>query len=429
MKSLIQIIALSLLCLSTQAQIVDYFYPSLENKKCFNRIFHYATDYKTNEHGNVIYFDSFVSYSILPSGHIETISKSTLNKDGKSLPMGVTISSYIAENNLIKQVEVFSSFFNKTSKTNNIVLKYPPANWVEIDKDEVLEYHYSSSFDKLVTKYGEYDCIKVVKKNKAIDLEFKEYENETEIWYYAKNIGLVKNEIWVTEDDINHTIIGTLHDECSKYSFKETTLKNTNDIQKSFKKESLENKPEKNHSKQQYKKNPLITGSTSNILWGVDNYNDVSLDLNYNSKVSPSKIIMGYDSPNGLKFFILFDEIDVAINIGNILRMKEVLNNYGEPYDNYYVNIATHDFDNDKNPEIILAIGDGFSYMWVNIIKYHPPLNISDAKRIENWSIIASFMGQSVIHIDEEEIIVPIGTQGIFEKYVFVNGDFTRVLK
>jgi hypothetical protein len=170
----------------------------------------------------------------------------------------------------------------------------------------------------------------------------------------------------------------------------------------------------------------LILGTNNNAIWGKDNTKDITLVLDFKSKVKPSSMTIGYDTPNGTKFRIYFKDINVAIDLRYVISMERGINNWGDCDDGYYVQCATHDFDNDKNPEIIIAVGNGSFDMWVNVIKFHPPASSDDAIRTENWSVIASFSGQEKIHIDGHVITVPFGSQGLFNEYTWVNGKFVK---
>lgn len=170
----------------------------------------------------------------------------------------------------------------------------------------------------------------------------------------------------------------------------------------------------------------LILGVENSVIWGKESTSDVSLDLSYKAKVKPASMKIGYDNPNGTKFRIYFKDLNVAIDLRNIISMSSGMNEWGECNQGYYVQVATHDFDGDKNPEIIIAVGNGLFDMSVNVIKYHPPINSDDAIRNENWSIVANFEGQDKIYVENGVITVPIGSQGLFDEYTWLNGKFVK---
>lgn len=170
----------------------------------------------------------------------------------------------------------------------------------------------------------------------------------------------------------------------------------------------------------------LIYGVENKIIWGKEDTKDVTLPLDFKTNVKPNQILIGYNSPNGTKFYVTFKNLGVFVDLLNIISMENGLNEYGDCNEGYYIEVAAHDFDDDKNPEIIIAVGNGLFDMWINVIKYYPPLNPEDAIRTENWTLVASFYGQNEIHIDKQVIHVPIGTQGLFTEYTWVNGKFIK---
>lgn len=167
-------------------------------------------------------------------------------------------------------------------------------------------------------------------------------------------------------------------------------------------------------------------GTDNNVVWGNESTNDTILNLDFKAKVKPISMTIGYDTPNGIKFRIYFKDLNVAVDLRYIISMENGVNEWGDFDEGYYVQVVTHDFDNDKNPEIIIAIGNGSFDMSANVIKYHPPTISDDAIRTENCTIIANFQGQEKIHIDGQVITVPIGSQGLFDEYTWVNGKFVK---
>ncbi|MCB9810514.1 hypothetical protein H6777_00010 [Candidatus Nomurabacteria bacterium] len=174
----------------------------------------------------------------------------------------------------------------------------------------------------------------------------------------------------------------------------------------------------------------IIFGVDNELVWGKENVADVTTDLKFKAKVKPKSLTVGYDSPNGIKFNLLFEKAIVnlryVMEFGNEKTPFYGLSEFGDCMERYYVSIAIHDFDGDKNPEIIVVVGDGLLDLWANVIKYHPPSKEEDAIRTENWTTVASFGGQDKIYVENGVITVPIGSQGLYEEYTWVNGKFVK---
>ncbi len=170
----------------------------------------------------------------------------------------------------------------------------------------------------------------------------------------------------------------------------------------------------------------LIEGVSNQVIWGKTSKKDVTLKLNYVSSVKPISITTGFGHPNGIKIVILFEGSNTAVNLGNIMSIENGFND-GELEENYFIQIATYDFDGDKNPEIIVAVGDGLVNLNVNVFKFIAPLNQLNASKEENWKLIGNFQGQEQIIIENKKISVPYGSQGLFDEYIYSNGKFKMI--
>ena len=135
-------------------------------------------------------------------------------------------------------------------------------------------------------------------------------------------------------------------------------------------------------------------------------------------------MVIGNGHPNGLKFQIHFKGLKDAVDLSNIYNMLAGLDEYSGLKEGYYVQVATYDFDGDKNPEIIIAIGNGSNEVGLNIVKYYPPKNPKDAGRLDNWVVVLNVLGRQKIELKNMKIVVPIGAQGRFKEYSWVDGKF-----
>lgn len=170
----------------------------------------------------------------------------------------------------------------------------------------------------------------------------------------------------------------------------------------------------------------LIKDSEPILQWGKSNTQMQTLTLDYKAKISPSILLVGYDNPNGMKFQVSFKEPSVAVNLQYVIDLKKVTNEFMDINEGYYVEVSLHDFDGDKNPEIIIVVGDGLVDLVANVVKYHPPTARTDAGRIENWSLLGTFYGQEFIRIINTKIVLPIGSQGLYDEYNFIENKFVK---
>lgn len=157
------------------------------------------------------------------------------------------------------------------------------------------------------------------------------------------------------------------------------------------------------------------------IIWkqqyDISKNKNIQVDLNNDGNLE--NINIGMDTPNGTKINVYFQES--GYNLIYDMSLSENLNLFDEAGDvkeNYFIHLDVFDFDNDFIPEIIVAIGDGLNELQVSILKYTNKIQDSNESPYKE---IGSIIGQSNILIDEDEkaILVPYGSQGLYDKYVY----------
>ena len=159
--------------------------------------------------------------------------------------------------------------------------------------------------------------------------------------------------------------------------------------------------------------------------WGKTSFDDIRLTLNYQTDVRPTSLRVGRNTPNGTKFSTRFPKIVVNLPL-EFYDDFEGFNKWGDINKGYYVQVAEHDFDSDGVPEIVVAVGNDFIDLVVNVVKYHAPQSADDAGRPENWSLIGSFPGQQKAYLKKDSIIMPFGSQGRFKEYTWVKSKFVE---
>ncbi|MBN2777868.1 MAG: hypothetical protein JXR36_09505 [Bacteroidales bacterium] len=204
---------LLLLSISINAQIEQYFIPS---KEYTGKVFDYKT--KPIKNGKY-YFTSSIEYRRIHLDTVDVVCSQIMYENKSPNSMGDTYKTYIVDNKSVRHVYTYSTFFDKQAFKNSVILKYPPSTWVDKKADPDVDYLYKSEFGKLTTQYGQYDCIIVTLNYKALDSSVKDIEKDMHIYYYARGLGLVKEEFFVEGDLVDYTITGTLVDNFSKNSF------------------------------------------------------------------------------------------------------------------------------------------------------------------------------------------------------------------
>jgi hypothetical protein len=170
----------------------------------------------------------------------------------------------------------------------------------------------------------------------------------------------------------------------------------------------------------------LIYGLDNTIFY-KNNSKETTLNLNYNNKFSPLKLIIKQRHPNGLNIKVYFKSLDnnsvPDINLTNIIPKINGFDDFHELLDGYYLQIGTYKFQDNIDPHILIAVGDSLINLTLLIIEYHPPEHIEDAYRLENWEIIG-VSGQEKAIVKNNSIIMPYGSQGLYDEYVFTESGF-----
>ena len=82
------------------------------------------------------------------------------------------------------------------------------------------------------------------------------------------------------------------------------------------------------------------------------------------------------------------------------------------------IHATIYDIDNDGIPEVLVALNrwegdfwDVFSSVTLLVYTFHLPTSVADLDRSENWAFAGKATGQQVILLDEDRIIMPIGSR------------------
>jgi hypothetical protein len=95
----------------------------------------------------------------------------------------------------------------------------------------------------------------------------------------------------------------------------------------------------------------------------------------------------------------------------------EGINRSGDMEPGYTLRVVEHDFDGDKVPEVVVAVGDGLVNLAVNVFK---------AAGANTWKRVGDFEGQQRAILERDTIVLPYGSQGLFSEYRWKGGKFVQ---
>lgn len=150
-------------------------------------------------------------------------------------------------------------------------------------------------------------------------------------------------------------------------------------------------------------------------------YEEEDKELPIKLKDGKTSIYFGKDHPNGIKIQLIKGGKAARIELEEV--EDEILDDFGDLADinNYSIQVGTHDFNNDDIEEIIIAIGDNLITGQVWVYSYH---NVDDILKINPFHMEMTGLYQDKIWIDKDKIILPYGSQGLFEEYVWHEDGF-----
>lgn len=131
-------------------------------------------------------------------------------------------------------------------------------------------------------------------------------------------------------------------------------------------------------------------------------------------------LLVGLDSPNGVKLLALSESLEE----GWPLQLKTTEGDFG-PFDEFgdlkegfSLYIKEYDFENDSVPEVVIAVSDGMleTYAWVFGYNY-----VFTEFGTSPLDLIWYGEGQSDLMLEGNKILLPFGSQGLFDEYVYSN--------
>ncbi|MBC6972775.1 hypothetical protein H9I32_10345 [Bacillus sp. Xin] len=152
-------------------------------------------------------------------------------------------------------------------------------------------------------------------------------------------------------------------------------------------------------------------------------YSEKDKEIPIKLKDGKANLLFGKDHPNGIKIELIKNDSAVQIPLEQI--QDGILNEFGD-LDNphtYSIQVATYDFNDDKNEEIIISIGDNLTDGQIWVYSYHP---VDDILKINPFHLEMTDYYQRKIIINKDTISLPYGSQGLFNEYVWHKNSFLK---
>jgi hypothetical protein len=142
----------------------------------------------------------------------------------------------------------------------------------------------------------------------------------------------------------------------------------------------------------------LVEGSSKTLL-----YKNGSLK-NSELKISMTETVSIKFTPFGLELYYSNSKLK-----RNILNVEET-----DDWD--VLQICIYDFDKNKVNDLIIAYGNKLTNLTIHVFN----------KEYGQYKSIGVFEGQDKCYIDKNQIIVPYGSQGLFDEYTYRLGEINK---
>lgn len=150
---------------------------------------------------------------------------------------------------------------------------------------------------------------------------------------------------------------------------------------------------------------------------------DVTLPFNLDGETVSLQI--GMDSPNGIKVLALSESLGqgwyLPLNTG---EGGSPFDDFGDLKEGFSLYVKDYDFGNDSVPEIVIAASDGMLETYVWVFGYNYTFMEYGTSPLD---LIWNGEGQSDVILEANKILLPFGSQGLFEEYVYDNNTFTKL--
>lgn len=170
-----------------------------------------------------------------------------------------------------------------------------------------------------------------------------------------------------------------------------------------------------NNLKKEFK--PLLIGEfLHNVFW-AGGPEDILIEADIDGDINKEEIRLGIVSQFGFK-------LDVYIG-KNRYRLSDDLAKtkfYNDIIGDFYCQLAIKDITKDGLPEILLAIGNSSSELYLNIWQFDKQkyLNTSRIRNVNPFNFLGQIVGQERMFIfPSGRIDVPFGSQGLFTTYMW----------
>ncbi|MNW41018.1 hypothetical protein D3C74_181440 [compost metagenome] len=136
-------------------------------------------------------------------------------------------------------------------------------------------------------------------------------------------------------------------------------------------------------------------------------------------------VLVGMDSPNGVKALAISQSLQQGwqLSLDAPQSTSSPFDEFGDLKEGFTLYLKEHDFGNDSVPEVALVASDGLLETYIWVYSYNYTFSEQCTSPLE---LIWYSEGQSDVVLEGNKIILPYGSQGLFDEYVYSNNTFSK---
>lgn len=173
--------------------------------------------------------------------------------------------------------------------------------------------------------------------------------------------------------------------------------------------------------------NPVTPSSeeinlTSFVKWSPADP-DTTLPLQFDGENVTLQV--GLDSPNGIKVLAMSENLGQGWNLtlDTNADSGSPFDEFGDLREGFSLYINHYYFEDDTAPEIVIAASDGMLETYVWVFGYNYTFTENGTQPLD---LIWYGEGQSDVILEGNKILLPFGSQGLFDEYVYSNNTFVK---
>lgn len=156
------------------------------------------------------------------------------------------------------------------------------------------------------------------------------------------------------------------------------------------------------------------------LIWGTSD-KDKQLPLKLDGE--KASIVVGSNTPNSIKLRVVVDSMQTGWDLALPTNQDSPFDDFGDLKEGFSLYLKDHDFDGNGTPEVVVAASNQLDQTFVWVFGYNFVALENGTSPLE---LLLNVEGQSDVILEGNKILLPFGSQGLFDEYVYNNNAFKK---